>query len=151
MWHNRSSRRRDRACPFVPQPPAAKVGARRSTSPPLLLATLWLAGCVDQAPRYALGTGETGTFRSANPRRPIPLSQIKGMDEGQLAAAFGAPKLDRRDAATRTLRYSSDACTLFVYLTSDRAQFADALDPQMRPLPPDQCAGSIAAQKRNVG
>ena len=117
----------------------------------LPLAALLLAGCVEQAPRYALGTGETGVFRSANPGRPIPLSQIKGMDERQLVATFGAPRLDRRDAATRTLRYSSDACTLFVYLAGDRAQFADALDPQMRPLPPDQCAGSVAAQKRNIG
>jgi len=117
----------------------------------VLCAAVLLAGCVEQAPRYSLAGGETGVFRSANPGRPIPLSQIKGMDERQLAATFGTPKLDRRDAATRTLRYSSDACTLFVYLTSDRAHFADALDPQMRPLPPDQCAGSIAAQKRNVG
>jgi hypothetical protein len=118
---------------------------------PLAVAAVLLAGCVEQAPRYSLAGGETGVFHSANPGRPISLSQIKGMDERQLAATFGTPKLDRRDAATRTLRYSSDACTLFVYLTSDRAQFADALDPQMRPLPPDQCAGSIAAQKRNVG
>jgi len=117
----------------------------------LTLAALLLAGCNEQAPRYALGTSEVGVFRSANPGRPIPLSQIKGMDERQLVATFGAPRLDRRDAATRTLRYSSDACTLFVYLTGERAQFADALDPQMRPLPPDQCAGSVAAQKRNVG
>ena len=116
-----------------------------------LVAGLLLAGCVEQAPRYALGVGETGVFQSANPGRPIPLSQIKGMDDRQLAATFGTPKLDRRDAATRTLRYPSDACTLFVYLTGDRAQFADALDPQMRPLPPDQCAGSLAAQKRNIG
>src|SRR5438045_2429974 len=118
---------------------------------PLAVAAVLLAGCVEQAPRYSLAGSEIGVFHSANPGRPIPLSQIKGMDERQLAATFGAPKLDRRDAATRTLRYSSDACTLFVYLTGDRAQFADALDPQMRPLPPDQCAGSIAAQKRNAG
>ena len=123
----------------------------RSTFRPLLLAAVLLAGCVEQAPRYVLGTGETGTFQSANPGRPIPLSQIKGMDDRQLAATFGAPKLDRRDAATRTLRYHSDACTLFVYLTGDRAEFAAALDRQMRPLPPDQCAGSVAAQKRNIG
>jgi len=123
----------------------------RSTFQPLLLAAVLLAGCVEQTPRYVLGTGETGVFRSANPGRPIPLSQIKDMDERQLTATFGTPKFDRRDAATRTLRYHSDACTLFVYLTGDRAQFADALDPQMRPLPPDQCAGSVAAQKRNIG
>jgi len=116
------------------------------------LAALLLAGCTtDQTPRYSLSSGETGVFRSANAGRPIPLSQIKGMDERQLTATFGKPKLDRRDAATRTLRYASDGCTLFVYMTGDRAEFADALDPQMRPLPPDACAGSVAAQKRNVG
>lgn len=117
----------------------------------LVLAALALAGCNEQAPRYALGTGETGVFRSANAGRPIPLSQIKDMDDRQIVATFGTPRLDRRDAGTRTLRYHSDACTLFIYLNGDRAQFADALDPQMRPLPPDQCAGSVAAQKRNVG
>src|SRR5436309_3890746 len=123
------------------------------TSPfrPVALAALLLTGCVEQAPRYALASGEAGIFRSANPGRAIPASQIKGMDERQLAATFGPPKLDRRDAATRTLRYHSDACTLFVYMTGDRAQYADAYDPQMRALPPDQCAGSVAAQKRNVG
>ena len=124
----------------------------RPSARPLLLAALLLAGCNnEQAPHYSLSGGETGVFRSANPGRPIPLTQIKGMDERQLTATFGKPKLDRRDAATRTLRYASDGCTLFVYMTGDRAEFADALDPQMRPLPPDACAGSVAAQKRNVG
>jgi len=116
-----------------------------------LLAVLLLTGCVEQAPRYSLGSGEAGVFRSANAGRPIGLATIKGMDEGQVLATFGKPDLDRRDAATRTLRYHSDGCTLFVYMTNNRAQFADALDPQMRPLPPDACAGSVAAQKRNVG
>jgi hypothetical protein len=123
----------------------------RPSARPLLLAAFLLAGCNEQAPRYSLDGGEAGVFRSSNPGRPIPLSQIKGMDERQLVATFGPPRLDRRDAATRTLRYNSDACTLFVYLNGDRAQFADALDPQMRPLPLDQCAGSVAAQKRNIG
>ena len=118
---------------------------------PLALAILLLTGCVEQAPRYALGSSEAGVFRSANPGRAIPVSQIKGMDERALATTFGTPQLDRRDAATRTLRYHSDACTLFVYLSGDRAQYADAYDPQMRALPPDQCAGSVAAQKRNIG
>src|SRR3954462_2879323 len=107
----------------------------------LILAALLLAGCNEEAPRYALGTGETGVFRSANPGRPITLTQIKGMDERQLTTTFGKPKLDRRDAATRTLRYGSDGCTLLVYMTGDRAEFADAPDAQMRPLPPDACAG----------
>src|ERR1041385_3890931 len=98
---------------------------------PLLLVPFLVAGCVESAPRYSLSGDEAGVFRSANPGRPISIEQIKGMDERQLAATFGTPKLDRRDAASRVLRYNSDACTLFVYLTGDRAQFADALDPQM--------------------
>ncbi len=113
------------------------------------LAAFLLAGCVESAPQYSL-TGETGVFRSANPGRAIPVSQIKGMDERQLAATFGPPKLDRRDASTRVLRYSSDGCVLFVYVSGTQAQYADAYDPQMRPIPTDQCAGSVAAQKRSA-
>jgi hypothetical protein len=71
------------------------------------------------------------------------------MDERQLQETFGAPHLDRRDATSRVLRYQSDACTLFVFVTADRAEFADAYDLHLRPLKPaDQCAGSVAAQKR---
>jgi len=114
------------------------------------LATFLLAGCVESAPRYSLAGGETGVFRSANPGRAIPVSQITGMDERQLTATFGAPKLDRRDASTRVLRYSSDACVLFVFVNGTQAQYADAYDPQMRSIPADQCAGSVAAQKRSV-
>ena len=117
-------------------------------APPLVM--LLLTGCVEQTPRYSLGTGEAGVFRSANAGRPIALNTIKGMDEREVMATFGKPDLDRRDAATRTLRYHSDGCTLFVYMTNERAQFADALDPQMRPLPLDACAGSVATQKRRL-
>ncbi len=116
----------------------------------LALAAFLLSGCVESAPQYSLAGGETGVFRSANPGRAIPLSQIKGMDERQIAATFGAPKLDRRDAATRVLRYSSDGCVLFIYVDGTQAHYADAYDPQMRPIPTDQCAGSVAAQKRSV-
>jgi hypothetical protein len=115
-----------------------------------LLALLLLTGCVEQAPHYSLSSGEAGVFRSANAGRPIALTTIKGMDERQVMATFGKPDLDRRDAATRTLRYHSDGCTLFVYMTNERAEFADALDPQMRPLPLDACAGSVATQKRGL-
>jgi len=115
-----------------------------------LLAVLLLTGCVEQAPRYSLGSGEAGVFRSSNPGRPIGLTTIKGMDERQVSTTFGKADLDRRDGATRTLRYHSDGCTLFVYMTNERAQFADALDPQMRPLPLDACAGSVATQKRGL-
>jgi hypothetical protein len=116
----------------------------------LALAAFLLAGCVESAPQYSLAGGETGVFRSANPGRSIPVSQITGMDERQIAATFGPPKLDRRDAATRVLRYSSDGCVLFIYVNGTKAQYADAYDPQMRPIPADQCAGSVAAQKRSV-
>ena len=123
---------------------------RRSPFWAPFLAVLLLTGCVEQAPRYSLSSGEAGVFRSANAGRPISLATIKGMDQAQVMATFGKPDLDRRDAATRTLRYHSDGCTLFVYMTNERAQFADALDPQMRPLPLDACAGSVATQKRGL-
>jgi hypothetical protein len=123
----------------------------QATLRPLLLVPFLLAGCVtDSTPRYALTGDDTGVFRSANPGRPIPVAQIKGMDERQIAATFGIPKLDRRDASSRVLRYSSDACILFIYVQGGRAQYADAYDPQMRTLTPDQCAGSVAAQKRTA-
>jgi hypothetical protein len=117
---------------------------------PLLLIPFLLAGCTtDSTPRYALSSDDTGVFRSANPGRPIAMAQIKAMDEQQIANTFGIPKLDRRDASSRVLRYSSDACTLFIYVQGGRAQYADAYDPQMRSLSTaDQCAGSVAAQKR---
>ncbi len=90
-------------------------------------------------------------FHSLNAGRPIPVSQIKGMDETQLVATFGPPSLDRRDGATRALRYQSDGCTLFIYMTSGHAQYSEAYDPQLRPLiDVDQCAGSVAAQKRKA-
>jgi hypothetical protein len=112
--------------------------------------SLVLSGCVsDQPPQYSLSGGETGIFRSANAGRPIAVSNIKGMDEAQLRATFGAATLDRKDAASRVLRYQSDACTLFVYLSGPRAHYVDAYDPQLRPLVNvDACAGSVAAQRR---
>jgi len=121
-----------------------------------LAALLLVGGCVsDSSPQYSLGGGEKGVFSSRNPGTPIPLDRIKGMDEQQLAATFGAPALDRKDGTARVLRYQSDACTLFVSLyrrngTAWTAEFADAYDTHLRPLPPDQCAGSVAAQKKRV-
>lgn len=117
-----------------------------------ILAALLLGGCVTTSnPEYALSGGETGVFRSANAGRPIPLDSIKGMDERQLLATFGTPQMDRRDATTRVLRYTSDACILFVFVSGVKAAYADAYDPQLRPLKPiDQCAGSVAIQKRSV-
>lgn len=117
---------------------------------PLAAASLLLAGCVSEStPQYSLTGNEQGIFHSANAGRPIPVNQIKGMDERQLRATFGEPALDRKDASTRVMRYQSDACSLFVYLTNDRAQYADAYDLKLRPLMnADQCAGSVAAQRR---
>ncbi len=115
-----------------------------------LTVLLLLGGCVSNSePSYSLSGGEVGIFHSLNAGRPIPVSQIQGMDSRQLTATFGSPQLDRKDSSTRVLRYQSDACTLFVYVKADRAQFVDAYDPQLRPLiNKDQCAGSVAAQKR---
>src|SRR5258708_20695590 len=97
--------------------------------------SLGLAGCVsDSAPQYSLTGSESGVFRTANAGRPIAVSEIKGMDEGQLTATFGPAKLDRKDAASRVLRYQSDGCTMFIYMSGPRAQYVDAYDPQLRPL-----------------
>jgi nitrous oxide reductase accessory protein NosL len=114
--------------------------------------SLVLAGCVsDQAPQYSLTGNETGVFRTANAGRPIAVSAIKGMDESQLTATFGAARLDRKDAASRVLRYQSDGCSLFVYMSGPKAQYVEAYDPQLRPLiNVDACAGSVAAQRRAV-
>ena len=115
---------------------------------------LLLGACTTgSAPQYVLAAGEKGVFTSRNPGPPIAADRIKGMSEQDLASTFGAPSLDRKDEPARVLRYQSDACTLFVYLyrsngTTWRAQTADALDTYMRPLPVDQCAGSVSVQKR---
>ena len=127
-----------------------KLAFRPFAMAALLPASLLLAGCVSEpTPQYSLSSNELGTFRSANAGRPIPVSQIKGMDFQQLRSTFGQPALDRKDAATRVLRYQSDACSLFVYLSNDRAQYADAYDLKLRRLMnTDECAGSVAAQRR---
>jgi hypothetical protein len=120
-------------------------------------ALLLLAGCASNSspPQYSLAGGEKGVFSSRNAGSPISLDRIKGLDENQLAALLGAGGLDRKDDPARALRYQSDACVLFVYLyrrngTTWQAEFADAYDLQLRPLPVDQCAGSVAAQKKRV-
>jgi hypothetical protein len=119
-----------------------------------LAALALITGCTtDSAPQYSLATGEKGVFSSRNAGSPIPLNRIKGLDETQLANMFGTGALDRKDDPARAMRYQSDACVLFVYLyrkdgTAWRAEFADAYDLHLRPLPVDQCAGSVAAQKK---
>lgn len=121
-----------------------------------LATALLLGGCAtDSSPQYSLGAGEKGVFSSRNAGTPIPPDRIKGMDEQQLATTFGGAALDRKDGPARVLRYQSDACTLFVSLyrrtgTAWTAEFADAYDTHLRPLPVDQCAGSVAAQKKRV-
>ncbi|UYN94745.1 MAG: hypothetical protein KIT25_22420 [Enhydrobacter sp.] len=125
-------------------------------APSTLAVAVCLGGCVTGAPDYVLTGGEVGVFRSANAGRPIPLDRIKGMDEREVIATFGAPLLDRKDEPARVLRFQSDACTLFVSLYRSgnsewRASFAEAYDPQLRPLPSvDQCAGSVATQKKRL-
>lgn len=122
----------------------------------VLASVLLLTGCqTGSSQDYSLGGGEKGVFSSRNAGSPIPPERIKGLDEMQLAALFGAPQLDRKDGPARVLRYQSDACTLFVSMYQRggqgwRAEFADAYDTHLRPLPPDQCAGSVAAQKKRV-
>jgi hypothetical protein len=119
-------------------------------------ALLLVAGCnSDSPPQYSLAGGEKGVFSSRNAGSPIALDRIKGLDESQLASLFGSGALDRKDDPARALRYQSDACVLFVYLyrkggTAWQAEFADAYDLHLRPLPVDQCAGSVAAQKKRV-
>ncbi len=118
-----------------------------------LVVAVLLGGCVsdNNTPEYSLTGGEQGVFKSSNPGRAIPASTIKGMDEQQLRATFGAPALDRKDGATRAMRYQSDGCNLWVYVSAGRAQYTEAYDPYMRPLASaDQCAGSVAAQKRTT-
>ena len=118
-----------------------------------LAVAVLLGGCVsdNSAPQYSLTGDQQGVFRSSKPGSAIPASQIKGMDERQLQTTFGAPALDRKDGATRALRYQSDGCSLWVYVSAGRAHYAEAYDPQLRPLASaDQCAGSVAAQKRTV-
>jgi hypothetical protein len=122
----------------------------KSASVALAVAFL-LGGCVSDSgnPQYSLTSGEQGVFKSSNPGRAIPGSTIKGMDEQQLRTTFGMPALDRKDGPSRALRYQSDACNLWVYVSAGRAQYTEAYDLHMRPLSsPDQCAGSVAAQRR---
>ena len=116
----------------------------------LLLAA---GACTQNTPQYSLSGGENGVFSSRNAGSPISLERIKSMSDDQVIATFGAPALDRKDGPVRALRYSSDGCTLFVYISGSpgRAQFADAYDTRLRPLSSvDQCAGSVAAQKGRV-
>jgi hypothetical protein len=120
-------------------------------------ALLLVTGCVGNSspPQYSLTGGEKGVFSSRNAGSPISLDRIKGLDENQLATLLGTGALDRKDDPARALRYQSDACVLFVYLyrkggTAWQAEFADAYDLHLRPLPVDQCAGSVAAQKKRV-
>jgi hypothetical protein len=123
----------------------------------LVLLALSLAACTTDSPppQYALVGGEKGVFQSRNAGSPIASDRIRGMSEQDVLATFGAPVLDRKDDPARVLRYQSDACTLFVSMyrtggTAWQARFADAYDTHLRPLPVEQCAGSVAAQKRRT-
>jgi hypothetical protein len=124
-------------------------------APSAALLLLIAAGACNQgSPSYSLSNGEVGVFASRNAGSPISLDRIKSMSEQQVIATFGTPALDRKDGPTvRALRYDSDGCSLFVYLSGSpwKVQFADAYDTHLRPLASvDQCAGSVAAQKGRV-
>src|SRR5690242_13297689 len=119
MWHKRSGRRPRHADPLIHRPGKATVTHMKS-SLVVLGAVIFLAGCVSDSgnPQYSLTGGEQGVFKSSNPGRAIPVSTIKGMDENQLKATFGTPALDRKDGPMRALRYQSDGCSLWVYVSA---------------------------------
>ena len=102
--------------------------------------------CTQNTPQYSLSGGENGVFSSRNAGSPISLERIKSMSDDQVIATFGAPALDRKDGPVRALRYNSDGCTLFVYISGSpgRAQFADAYDTRLRPL-------SVGRSMRRLG
>ena len=101
---------------------------------------------------YTLTDTRPGTFDSRNPGQPSPLERLRGRSAEELAQLLGRPSLDRVDGLARTQRYQSDACSLFVHLYQDggtwRVRHADAYDTKLRTIGADQCAGSVAAQKR---
>jgi hypothetical protein len=82
---------------------------------------------------------------------PIALDRIKGLDENQLAACWHGA-LDRDDPARVALPVGRLRAVVYLYRKGGTAQaeFADAYDLHLRPLPVDQCAGSVAAQKKRV-
>jgi hypothetical protein len=105
-------------------------------------------------PAVTLASVEPGQFSSGRPGAPIPLTTLKSMDDRQVAATFGNPVFQRDDnGVVRLLRFRSDACDLDVFLYSSggswQVRHADARDRQLRTLPVDRCAGSVAAQKRS--
>src|SRR5471032_2243226 len=109
MWHKRSNPHRRPGGPLIRRHDRAKITLMTRALLACAAASLLLAGCVtESAPQYSLTGSETGIFRSANAGRPIAVSEIKGMDERQLTATFGAARLDRKDATSRVLRYQSE-------------------------------------------
>jgi hypothetical protein len=104
-------------------------------------------------PAVTLASVEPGQFNSSRAGSPIALSTLKTMDDRQVAATFGTPVFQRDDSGVvRLLRFRSDACDLDLFLYSTggswQVRHADARDRQLRSLPVDRCAGSVAAQKR---
>ena len=117
---------------------------------------LLLGGCVtDSGPQYSLTGGEKGVFTSRNAGTPIPLDRIKGLDEAQLAATVRhrRARSQGRSGPRHALpvrRLQPVRLSLPPGRHPWKAEYADAYDLQLRPLPVDQCAGSVAAQKKRV-
>lgn len=104
-------------------------------------------------PAVTLASVEPGQFNSSRAGSPISVTTLRTMDERQVAATFGRPVFQREDGGVvRLLRFQSDACDLDLFLYSSggvwQVRHADARDRQLRTLPVDRCAGSVAAQKR---
>jgi len=116
---------------------------------------LLLSGCVtDSGPQYSLSGGEKGVFTSRNPARRSRSTASRASTKGSSRRCSHRRARPQGRPAARCVT-SPDACSLFVYLyrrggTDWKAEYADAYDLQLRPLPVDQCAGSVAAQKRRV-
>jgi hypothetical protein len=126
----------------------------------LALCFLSLAACGGDASggrtvsSYSLTSADPGVFRSSNSGQPIPLDSLRGMDERRVAQTFGRPVFSREDGPSRLLRFRSDACDLDLFLYQAgggwQVRHAEARDPNLRTLPVDRCAGSVAAQRRTA-
>jgi hypothetical protein len=126
----------------------------------LALCVLSLAACGGDASggrtvsQYSLTSADPGVFRSSNSGQPIPLDSLRGMDERRVAQTFGRPVFSREDGPSRLLRFRSDACDLDLFLYQAgggwQVRHAEARDPNLRTLPVDRCAGSVAAQRRTA-
>lgn len=126
----------------------------------LALSALSLAACASDSSggrtvsQYSLSSAEPGVFTSSNSGQPIAQQTVMGMDEREVTRTFGRPVFTREDGPTRLLRFRSDACDLVLYQYQTgsgwQVRRVEAVDPRLRTLPVDRCAGSVAAQKRSA-